>query len=49
VAIPASPLGHYLGFTRLPALYWPLLALTLVCYAALTQAVKMWLLRLRWI
>jgi Mg2+-importing ATPase len=49
VAMPVSPLGHYLGFTPLPALYWPLLALTLVCYAALTQAVKMWLLRLRWI
>jgi Mg2+-importing ATPase len=49
VAIPVSPLGQYLGFTSLPALYWPLLALTLVCYAALTQGVKMGLLRLRWI
>jgi P-type Mg2+ transporter len=49
VAIPVSPLGQYLGFTSLPALYWPLLALTLICYAALTQGVKMGLLRLRWI
>ena len=49
VAIPASPLGHYLGFTVLPPLYWPFLALTLVCYAMLTQAMKMWLLRRRWI
>ena len=44
-----SRAGHYLGFTQLPKLYWPLLALTLVCYLALTQAVKMWLLRRQWI
>jgi Mg2+-importing ATPase len=49
VSIPISPLGHYLGFTTLPALYWPLLALTLACYVLLTQSVKMLLLRLRWI
>jgi Mg2+-importing ATPase len=49
VAIPFSPLGAYLGFTRLPALYWPLLALTLLCYTVLTQGVKMWLLHRKWI
>jgi len=49
VAIPMSPLGGYLGFTVLPSLYWPLLALTLVSYLMLTQGVKMWLLRRRWI
>jgi Mg2+-importing ATPase len=49
VAIPASPLGRYLGFTALPLLYWPLLALTLTCYMVLTQGVKAWLLRLHWI
>ena len=49
VAIPFSPLGKYLGFTRLPPLYWPLLAVSLLCYAALTQTVKMWLLRKQWI
>lgn len=49
VAIAVTPLGHYLGFTTLPALYWPLLVLTLVCYVALTQGVKTWLLRLHWI
>jgi len=49
VAIPISPLGRYLGFTILPPLYWALLALTLVCYVLLTQGVKMWLLRLKWI
>jgi Mg2+-importing ATPase len=49
VAIPLSPLGHYLGFSMLPRLYWPLLGLTIVCYMLLTQGVKMWLLRLKWI
>jgi Mg2+-importing ATPase len=49
IAIPFSPVGPYLGFSRLPALYWPLLALTLLCYVALTQGVKMLLLRLKWI
>src|SRR5262249_53637405 len=41
--LPASPLGPALGLTRLPHLYWPLLALTLVAYVALTQLVKAWL------
>jgi P-type Mg2+ transporter len=49
VAIPFSPVGAYLGFTRLPTLYWPLLAVSIVCYATLTQGVKMWLLRRKWI
>jgi len=49
VAIPLSPVGRYLGFSVLPPLYWPLLALTIVCYMLLTQGVKMWLLRLKWI
>jgi Mg2+-importing ATPase len=49
IAIPFSFLGRYLGFTTLPPLYWPLLALTLLCYMLLTQGVKMWLLRREWI
>ena len=49
IAIPFSPPGDYLGFTPLPALYWPLLALSMFCYVVLTQIVKMWLLRKRWI
>jgi len=49
VALSFSRAGEALGFTTLPRLYWPLLALTLVCYLALTQGVKMWLLRRRWI
>jgi Mg2+-importing ATPase len=49
VGIPFSPLGPYLGLSRLPLLYWPLLAATLLCYVLLTQGVKMWLLRHKWI
>ena len=49
IAIPFTPLGSYLGFTALPPLYWLLLGITLLCYGVLTQLVKMWLLRKRWI
>ena len=49
IAIPISPLGHYLGFMPLPLLYWPLLALTLTCYVVVTQLVKTWLLMQKWI
>jgi len=44
-----SPVGRYLGFTRLRSLYWSILAVTLACYLLLTQGVKSWLLRRRWI
>jgi P-type Mg2+ transporter len=47
--LPVSPIGQWLGFVPLPALYWPLLLATLVSYVALTQLVKMWLVRQRWI
>ena len=47
--LPFSPAGRTLGFTALPALYWPILAATLVCYLLVTQGVKTWLLRRRWI
>jgi len=43
--LPASPFGPPLGLTPLPALYWPLLLLTLLCYVALTHGMKVWLLR----
>jgi Mg2+-importing ATPase len=49
VALPFTPLGHYLGFTTLPALFWPYIAVTLLCYVLLTQAIKALLLRLGWI
>ncbi len=47
--LPSSPIGPSLGFTPLPPLYWPLLMLTLLGYMLLTQAVKLWLIRKRWI
>jgi Mg2+-importing ATPase len=49
VALPFTTLGRYLGFTALPALYWPYLVLTVLCYVCLAQVIKAWLLRRRWI
>jgi Mg2+-importing ATPase len=49
VWLPTSPLGPALGFVALPPLYWPLLALTLLCYLGLTQGVKQLLQRRGWI
>lgn len=43
--LPFSPVAGQLGLVGLPAAYWPLLLGMLFCYAALTQAVKLWLLR----
>ena len=40
-----SPLADSFGFTKLPALYYPLLILTLLCYVILTQVVKNWYVR----
>ena len=47
--LPYSPLAAALGFTHLPPLYWPILALILLSYVALTQVIKVWLLRKLWI
>jgi Mg2+-importing ATPase len=47
--LPYSPVASALGFTHLPPLYWPILMLTLVAYVALTQVIKVWLLRKGWI
>ncbi len=49
VWLPSSLIGPWLGFTPLPLLYWPLLALTLFCYVLLTQGVKTWLIHKAWI
>jgi Mg2+-importing ATPase len=49
VLLPISPLAPALGFVALPALYWPILALTLLAYLLLTQMVKVLLVRRRWI
>lgn len=48
-SLPFSPVGPLLGFTPLPGLYWPILALTLFGYVLLTQAVKSWLLGKGWV
>ena len=47
--LPFSPLAKPLGFESLPPLYWPLLFLTLLSYITLTQIVKSWLLKKKWI
>jgi P-type Mg2+ transporter len=47
--LPFSPLAPALGFVALPALYWPILAATLLSYVLLTQLVKVLLLRRQWI
>lgn len=49
IALPFSSVGDYLGFVRLPTRYWPLLAISLLCYIILTHVVKMWLLKRAWI
>ncbi len=47
--LPYSPLATSLGLAHLPRLYWPILLLTLFGYVILTQAIKVWLLRRKWI
>jgi Mg2+-importing ATPase len=47
--LPYSPLASSLGLTHLPGMYWPILMATILAYAGLTQAVKVWLLRMKWI
>jgi P-type Mg2+ transporter len=49
VWLPYSPLASALGLTALPALYWPILLVTLLSYGVLTQLVKMWLIRRAWL
>ncbi len=47
--LPYSPLSSALGLTQLPRLYWPILLITLLGYMALTQLIKVRLLRKHWI
>jgi Mg2+-importing ATPase len=49
IGLPFTSVGKYLGFSPLPLLYWPLLGITLLCYVVLTQLVKMWLMKKKWI
>src|SRR5579864_4027025 len=47
--LPFSPLAQFLGFVPLPWQFWPFLILTLLCYVGLTQLVKTWLVKRRWV
>jgi len=47
--LPFSPLAQYLGFVPLPWQFWPLLAVTLLCYVGLTQLIKQWMVKKNWI
>jgi P-type Mg2+ transporter len=47
--LPFLPIAPAFGFTPLPPLYWPLLAVTLLGYVLLTQTVKTWLFRKGWV
>ena len=47
--LPFTPVAKYLGFVPLPWQFWPLLAITLVCYVGLTQLIKHWMIRKNWI
>jgi Mg2+-importing ATPase len=47
--LPYSPVASALGFTHLPPMYWPILLFILLGYVSLTQVIKVWLLRKRWI
>lgn len=47
--LPYSPIAGTLGFVPLPPLFWGLLLTTLLCYVALTQVIKNWLIRKSWV
>jgi Mg2+-importing ATPase len=47
--LPFSPLASSLGFVPLPPAFWGILFLTLLCYVGLTQLIKMWLVRRKWV
>jgi Mg2+-importing ATPase len=47
--LPFSPVARFLGFVPLPWQFWPFLAVTLICYVALTQVIKTWLIRKAWV
>ena len=42
VWLPYSPFAAQLGFTPLPAMYWPIIAAMLLTYLTLTHFVKTW-------
>ncbi len=42
MALPYSPFAGALGFTPLPILYWPIVALILASYLSITHLMKTW-------
>jgi Mg2+-importing ATPase len=42
VWLPYSPFARALGFVPLPLTYWPILAVMIVMYLALTHGMKIW-------
>lgn len=47
--LAVGPAKEFFKFVELPALYWPLLGVTLVCYVLLAQTIKSMLVRMRWV
>jgi P-type Mg2+ transporter len=47
--LPFSPIAEYLGFVAVDWRYWPIVIAILFAYIVLTQFVKTWLVRKRWI
>jgi len=45
IYLPYSPLSSYLGFVKLPPVYWLWIAVTLVAYVVLAHGVKTWFIR----
>jgi P-type Mg2+ transporter len=44
-ALSFASFGAWFGFVPLPGAYWGFLAVILVCYMALTQCIKVWMIR----
>src|SRR5204863_4778617 len=45
IYLPYSPLASYLGFVRLPVVFWAWMAAILVAYVVLAHSVKTWFVR----
>jgi P-type Mg2+ transporter len=45
ILLTALPMGAWFGLVPLPGMYWAFLAVILICYLALTQVVKTWMMR----
>jgi Mg2+-importing ATPase len=47
--LPFSPMAEALHFTPIKGRFWPIVVGILLSYIVLTQGVKMWLIKRRWI